>query len=637
MNLDRQANWMVRTVTVLTILLGSYNILALGGLFDYAGIYISIITHRAANVAFWLLLSYVLLPARKGATKLAWYDIALLLAGLIPAAYIALQPDRLLLCTARPDLVSTTEIVLFLLIVTSILEAARRSGGLPLFLVTVGFFSAVFLGDFYPGPFYARTFSLQTITAHMFMCLGTNSVFGLIADVGSTIVMAFMLFSGFLQVSGAGDFFIKLGMAIAGRYRGGPAKVAIFASALMGTISGSSVANVVTTGTITIPMMKRLGYKPHFAGAVEAVASNGGQIMPPVMGAVAFLMAQILSVSYWSICVAAFLPALLYYAALFFMIDFEAIKTELKGLPKAEVPSLKEVLKRNWYYIVPIIFLVFLIADRTFAVHRSCMFAMVAIILLSFIGGRDKWFTPRKLGKAIDTGVRSMISIAGSLLACGIIIASINMTGIGLNFTSLITQFAGQSILLMLVLAALSSFILGMGMTSIPCYIVCAMLVGPPLVNAGIPPIAAHLFFFYWGILSFITPPVAIAALAASGVAGADFWKTGWTAARLGVVSYIIPFFFVYKPALLLMGSIDEIVMAAVTGLIGCYFLASGMMTYLLRELNWLQRILMIACGVAMLYPGWETDIMGIIVAGPILFWQLLRLRAAKRAVKPLS
>jgi len=628
---------MVRTVTVLTILLGSYNILALGGLFDFTGIYISIITHRAANIAFWLLLSYVLLPARKGATKLAWYDIALLLAGLIPAAYIALQPDRLLLCSARPDLVSTTEIVLFLLITASILEAARRSGGLPLFLVTVFFFSVIFLGDFYPGPFYARTFSLQTITAHMFMCLGTNSVFGLIADVGSTIVMAFMLFSGFLQVSGAGDFFIKLGMAIAGRYRGGPAKVAIFASALMGTISGSSVANVVTTGTITIPMMKRLGYKPHFAGAVEAVASNGGQIMPPVMGAVAFLMAQILSVSYWSICVAAFLPALLYYAALFFMIDFEAVKTELKGLPKAELPSLKEVLKKNWYYIVPIIFLVFLIADRTFAVHRSCMFAMVAIVLLSFIGGRDRWFTPRKLGKAIDTGVRAMIGIAGSLLACGIIIASINITGIGLNFTSLITQFAGESILLMLVLAALSSFILGMGMTSIPCYIVCAMLVGPPLVNAGIPPIAAHLFFFYWGILSFITPPVAIAALAASGVAGADFWKTGWNAARLGVVSYIIPLFFVYEPALLLMGSIDEIVIAAVTGLIGCYFLASGMMTYLLKELNWLQRILMVACGIAMLYPSWQTDIIGVIFAGPIVFWQFFKLRAAKKAIEPLS
>lgn len=635
--MNREADWMIGTVTVFTLILGIYNILALGGLFDYLGIYISIITHRAANVAFWLLLSYLLLPARKGETKLPWYDVVLLLAGVIPPVYVALQPERILLCTERPDLVSTTEIVLFLSIIASILEAARRSGGVPLFLVATFFFSAVFLGDYYPGPFYTRTFSLQTITGHMFMCFGTNSVFGLIADVGSTIVIAFMLFSGFLQVSGAGDFFIRLGVAIAGRYRGGPAKVAIFASGLMGTISGSSVANVVTTGTITIPMMKRLGYKPHFAGAVEAVASNGGQIMPPVMGAVAFLMAQILSVSYWSICVAAFLPAVLYYSALFFMIDFEAVKTKLEGLPKAQVPSLKEVLKRDWYYMVPIIFLVFLIADRTFTVYKSCMFALAAIILLSFSGGRDRWFTPKKLVNGIDTGVRSMISIAGSLLSCGIIIASINVTGIGLNFTALITHFAGESILLMLLLAALSSFILGMGMTSIPCYVVCAMLVGPPLVKAGIPPLAAHLFFFYWGILSFITPPVAVAALAASGIAGGDFWKTGWNAARLGIVSYIIPFFFVYKPPLLLAGSIDAIAMAVITGLIGCYFLSSGMMGHLLRGLNWPQRILMVACGIAMLYPGWQTDAAGIIVAAPILLWQFIRLRVAKRAVKPTA
>jgi len=384
-------------------------------------------------------------------------------------------------------------------------------------------------------------------------------------------------------------------------------------------------------------MMKRLGYKPHFAGAVEAVASNGGQIMPPVMGAVAFLMCEMLGMPYWSICVAAFLPAILYYAALFFMIDFEAVKTQLQGLPKAEIPSLKEVLKKNWYYFVPIIFLIFLIADRTFSVHRSCMFALASIILVSFIGGRGRWFTLPKLGKAVDTGVRTMIGIAGSLLACGIIIASIQITGIGLNFTALITQFAGQSIILMLILAAFSSFILGMGMSSIPCYVVCALLVGPPLVKAGIEPIAAHLFFFYWGILSFITPPVAVSALAASGIAGADFWKTGWNAARLGIVSYIVPFFFVYKPALLLMGSTDEIVMAVITGLIGCYLLSSGMMAYLLRGLNWLQRILLIACGLAMLYPGWQTDIMGVIVAGPILFWQFIRLRAAKKAIQPPS
>jgi TRAP transporter 4TM/12TM fusion protein len=637
MSLNRQADWMVKTVTVCTLILGTYDILALGGVFDYLGIYISISTHRAGNVAFWLLLAYILLPARKGENKMPWYDVVLLLAGLIPSVYVATQPERVLLTSELPDLVSTTEIVLFLCLIVSILEAARRSGSLALSLVSAFFFSAVFAGDYYPGPFYARTFSLQTIAGFMYMCLGSESVFGMIADVGSSIVIAFMLFSGFLQESGTGDFFIKLGMSIAGRYRGGPAKVAIFASALMGTISGSSAANVVTTGSFTIPMMKKLGYKPAFAGAVEAVASNGGQIMPPVMGAVAFLMAQLLGITYWSICVAAFLPAVLYFLALFFMIDFEAVKTKLSGLPKENIPSLKGILKKNWYYFVPIILLVGLIADGTFSVQRSCMFSIVVIVFINFLGGRDRWFTPKKVAAAIDNGVRAMIAIVGPLLACSVIVASIQITGIGLNFTALITEFAGQSILLMLILAALSSFILGMGMTSIPCYVILAMLVGPPLIKAGIPALAAHLFFFYWGILSFITPPVAIAALAAAGIAGADYWKTGWNATRLGAVSYIVPFFFVYQPALLLMGSIDVIIMATVTSLAGCYLLSSGLMGYLLKGLNLPQRIVMVAAGLLMIFPGWKTDLLGIGISGPILLWQFIGLRAAKRAVKPTA
>jgi len=623
---------MVKTVTILILLIGIYDLLALGGLFDFLMIYISTITHRGVNLVFLIVLTYLILPAKKDATTLSWYDIVLLASGLIPALYVTLQPERIMVVTEDPDLVTTLEIALFLSLVGSILEAGRRSGGLGLFIVSAFFFSAVFFGDYYPGPFYARTISLESVTAYMYLCLGANSIFGLIADIGSTILIAFMLFGGFLQVSGAGDFFIKLGLALAGRYRGGPAKVAIFASALMGSISGSGVANVVTTGTITIPLMKKTGYKPYFAGAVEAVASNGGQIMPPVMGAVAFILAEMIGITYWEVCVAAFLPACLYYAGLFFMIDFEAVKNGLKGLEIQEIPAFKKTMKEGWYFLVPILLLILLIADRTFSVHRSCMYSIVSLIILSFLGKRDKWFTPRRIGMAIDSGVRSMVLIAGSLYTAGIIIASIQMAGIGLNFTRLIQQFAGRSILLMLMLAAFSSFILGMGLSSIPCYIVCALLVGPPLVEAGILPIAAHLFFFYWGILSFITPPVAVAALAASGIAGADFWKTGWTASRLGIISYIVPFFFIYQPALLLKGSFSEIVIAVITGLIGCYVLASGMIGYLLKKLNLLQRILMIGCGILMIYPGLHSDIVGITVALLIGFWQWLSLRSAKKS-----
>lgn len=610
--MDRQNPWIQKAITILILLIGVYDFLALGGLFEFSGIYVSAITHRGVNLLFFLVLTYLIMPAKKGKTHLPWYDIILLLAGLIPTLYVTVQPERVMVVTEDPDLVNTVEIILFLLLVASILEAGRRSGGLGMFIVAIFFFSAVFLGDYYPGPFYARTISFQSVTAYMYLCLGANSIFGLIADIGSTILIAFMLFGGFLQASGAAGFFLKLGIALAGRYRGGPAKVAIFASALMGSISGSGVANVVTTGTLTIPLMIKTGYRPYFAGAVEAVASNGGQIMPPVMGAVAFIIAKMLGISYWEVCVAAFLPAFLYYAALFFMIDFEAVKNGLKGLPREEIPSLKETLKKGWYYLVPILLLILLVADRTFSVHRSCIFSIVSLILLSFFGGRDKYFTPKKMGEALDIGIRSMVSIAGSLYTAGIIIASIQMAGIGINFTRLIQQFAGHSTLLMLMLAAVSSFILGMGMSSIPCYIVLALLVGPPLIEAGILPLAAHLFFFYWGILSFITPPVAVSALAASGIAGADFWKTGWTAARLGIISYIIPFFFIYEPSLLLKGSIGEVVVAMTTGLIGCYILASGMIGYLLKRLDWIRRGLMIGCGILVIYPGWQSDIIGI-------------------------
>ena len=494
------------TTLALLLLLGIYDFLALGGVFDYLSIYVSIVTHRGINLAFLISLAYLIKPAKKNLEKFYWYDFCLLLLGLIPALYVTFQPDRIFAVTEDPDLVTTTEIILFLGLVLSIMEAGRRSGGLGLLIATVFFFSAVFLGDYYPGPFYARTLSLQSVTAYMYLCLGASSLFGLVADLGSTILVAFMLFGGFLQISGAGEFFIKLGLAVAGKYRGGPAKVAIFASGLMGSISGSGVANVVTTGSFTIPLMKKVGFKPHFAGAVEAVSSNGGQVAPPVMGAVAFLIAQMLGISYWDVCKAAFIPAVLYYIALFFMIDFEAAKQGLRGIPKQDVPSLRETLKEGWHYFLPIGLLVFLIANRTFSVYRSCIFAIILLVILSFLGDKKKRFTFSKFAEGIQTGIRGMVLIAGPLYAAGIIIGSIQMTGIGINFTRLITQFAGQSIFLMLVLAALSSFVLGMGMSSVPCYIICALLVGPPMIAAGISPIAAHLFFFYWGILSFITP-----------------------------------------------------------------------------------------------------------------------------------
>ncbi len=618
--------WLESTVRVLLLLLGVYDMLALGGVFDFLNIYVPIITHRGINLALLIVLTFLIFR-----TKALWFDIIFLIAGAIPALYVTVLPDRIMDVTENIDLVNKTEMIMFLCLVASVMEAGRRSGGLALLIVSVLFFSAVFFGDYYPGPFYARTLSLQTVTANMYLSLGSSSLLGMVADVGSTILISFMLFGGFLEVSGAGEFFIGLGLSLAGKYRGGPAKVSIFASGLMGSISGSGVANVVTTGTFTIPLMKRVGFQPHFAGAVEAVASNGGQIAPPVMGAVAFLIAQMLGISYWNVCVAATLPAILYYLALFFMIDFKAAKEGLKGMPKEEVPELMHTLKNGWFFFLPIIGLIVLIAQQVFSVQRACIFASVFLVILCFLGGKEKRFTIAKLSKGIEKGVRGMTLIAGSLYTAGIIIAAVQMTGIGINFTRLLAQFAGQSIFLMLATAALASLILGMGLSSVPCYIICALLIGPPLISAGIDPLAAHLFFFYWGILSFITPPVAIAAIAAAGIAGADFWKTGFTAMRLGIVSYIVPFFFIYQPALMLRGSFGLLILSTVTAISGCYMLSAGMIGYFLKPIPLLLRFMITAGGLCLIYPGFKTDISGVTAFAILLVVQLYSLRSGKK------
>jgi TRAP transporter 4TM/12TM fusion protein len=621
-------HWLKKTTHILILSLGIYDLLALGGVFDFLNIYVPIITHRGLNLAFLIALTYLIFKSR-----FLFLDIFLLIAGLIPALYVTILPDRIMAVTENIDLVNTNEMILFLALVLSVMEAGRRSGGLALLVVSLCFFSAVFFGDYYPGPFYARTLSLQTVTANMYLSLGSSSLFGMVADVGSTILISFMLFGGFLEVSGAGAFFIKLGLSAAGKYRGGPAKVSIFSSALMGSISGSGVANVVTTGTFTIPLMKKVGFRSYFAGAVEAVASNGGQIAPPVMGAVAFLIAQMLGISYWEVCVAATMPAVLYYLALFFMIDFEAAKEKLQGIPEQEVPKLSHTLKEGWYFFLPILALVFLIAQQIFSVQRSCIFACVFLVVMSFFGGKEKRFTLKKFLYGIERGVRGMVMIAGSLYIAGIIIAAVQMTGIGINFTRLLAQFAGQSIFLMLVMAAISSMVLGMGLSSVPCYIICALLVGPPLVASGIDPLAAHLFFFYWGILSFITPPVAIAALAAAGIAGANFWKTGFTAMRLGVVSYIVPFFFVYQPALMLKGSFALVFMSIITSIGGCYMLSAGMIGYFLKPVPLLIRFVVIFGGLCLIYPGLKSDIAGLTAFGILLISNLLSLRSEREAV----
>jgi TRAP transporter 4TM/12TM fusion protein len=420
-----------------------------------------------------------------------------------------------------------------------------------------------------------------------------------------------VIFGQFIQVSGAGDFFLKLGISLVGRYRGGPAKVAVIASSVFGTVSGSAVANVVVDGPITINMMKGLGYRAAFAGGVEAAASNGGQIMPPVMGAAAFLMAEILGVPYWSVALAAAVPAVLYYVALYFMLDFEAAKTGLRGLDKKDIPPFFATLKEGWFFIVPIVVLLVMIGYFGYNVAKSGLYATLVLIAVSYLR-KETRLGPAKIKTSLEQGALAFADLGAAAGVIGIIMSAVSLTGLGMTLSSGLIEASGGHLWLLLVLTAIASIIMGMGASTLLVYLVLAMFVAPAVVKMGVEPMAAHLFIFYFGCMSLVTPPVALAAYAAAVIAKADFWETGWESSRLGIVGYIVPFIFVYQPALLLHGSTGEVILAATTAVIGTIALAGAMTGYFFGVISWLQRAMLFVAAITLIYPGWKTDLVGL-------------------------
>jgi TRAP transporter 4TM/12TM fusion protein len=458
-----------------------------------------------------------------------------------------------------------------------------------------------------------------------------GALFGLALEIFTVVVATYVIFGQFIQVSGAGDFFLKLGISLVGKYRGGPAKVAVVASSVFGTISGSSVANVVVDGPITINMMKGLGYRPAFAGGVEAAASNGGQIMPPVMGAAAFLMAEILGMPYWSVALAALLPAVLYYVALYCMLDFEAAKSGLRGLDPGEIPPFWTTLKSGWFFIIPILVLMVLIGHFGINVAKSGLYSLLVLIAVSYLRKQTR-IGPRKIKMALEQGALAFADLGAAAGVIGIIMSAVSLTGLGMSLSSGLIEASGGHLWLLLMLTALASILMGMGSSTLLVYIVLAMFVAPALVKMGVEPMAAHLFIFYFGCMSLVTPPVALAAYAAAVIAKADFWQTGWESSKLGIVGYIVPFIFVYQPALLLHGSTGEVVLAASTALLGTVALAGAVSGYFFGTLRWWQRIVLGIASLTLIYPGWKTDLAGIVLIAGALAPNLLVERSAATA-----
>lgn len=576
-------------------------------------------------LAFFLPLAFLYLPASsRFRGKVPWYDLTLAFLCFFSAFYFFLHGEDILFRgweVSPPPMAFVLGIMLW----AFVLEAARRAVGWVLFSLVLLFSLYPLFAEHMPGLLCAKSFAFSRLVGYHIM--GPEGVIGLPTRVLGTLFVGFMFFGVALTNTGAARFFLDLALSLLGTVRGGTAKVAVVSSAMVGSISGSVITNVITTGSFTIPAMKGAGYPGHYAAAIETCASTGGVLMPPIMGAAAFVMASILNISYAEVVLAAIIPSLLYYLGLFIQVDSYAAKTGLKGLPREGLPSLWKTIKEGWFYILAFALLIYIL----FALRREAQapfYATVAVLLLTMLRKETrldlKGFINfiEKVGKTIG-------EIAGILAAIGLLIGSLLLTGVAHTLSSDIIALAGGNIILLVGMGAIASFILGMGLTITACYLLLAVLLAPALVEAGLYPLAAHLFLMYCGMLSFITPPVAIAAYAAASLAGANSMRTGFQAMRLGVILFIIPFFFVFQPAFVLHGTFVEVLKVLSTGFLGVILIASGIEGYLVLvgKLGMLKRALSIISGALLLTPDLPTDLAGAILAAILVVPGLLRFR----------
>ncbi len=568
---------------------------------------------RGAHLLFALVLIFLLYPAAKRKDAAAQGAIPGIIDGLWIAAsavtigYLWVNHARLLERFVYVDDPTPTELALGVVFILVVLEGTRRVIGLALPLTAV-----IFL--FY-AAFIAKARPEQIIEI---MYLTTEGIFGSTLGVSATYVILFVLFGSFMERTGTGQLFMDFALSLTGRTAGGPGKVAVVSSSLFGTISGSAVANVLVDGPITIPLMKRSGFNKNFAAAVESVASTGGQIMPPVMGAAAFVMAEFLAVSYFQVTLWALIPALLYYIALFFAVHFEAKRTGLVGLPAHEVPRLRRVMSERGHLFVPIAVILaglLLGYSAPLAAVAATLFCVPMALLRRTTREGIGW---RTLWEALEEGARNSLAVAAACACAGIVIGAIALTGAAMTFSGIVLNLAQNSLLLALVLTMLAGIVLGMGMPTTPAYIVMVALLVPAIIKLGVVPPAAHMFAFYFAILSAITPPVALAVYAAAGLAGANLWAAGLAAVRLGAAGFIVPFFFVYEPSLLMIGPWPRILGAAATACVGVMALAAALHGYLLRRANLPERMLLFAAALLLIDPNWTTDAMGALLLAAV-------------------
>ena len=574
---------------------------------------------RAIHLGFGLSLAFLLYPTKKSwrRDKLHPLDAILAVLGAASPAYIVICYKSLVLRAGLP----TTEDVIFGAVgILLVIEAARRVVGIPMVTVVLVFITYAFIGPYLPGILAHKGLTIEQFVSHVYFT--TEGIFGIPLGVSSTFIFLFILFGAYLESTGLGKFFIDAANAIAGWASGGPAKVAVLSSGLMGTVSGSSVANVVGTGSLTIPMMKKLGYHKNFAGAVEAAASTGGQLMPPVMGAAAFLMAEFVGVPYVEIVKAAVIPAFLYFMGVWLGVHFEAKRNNLKGIPREELPKFGQLLRERGHLAIPLLVIVWLLVSG-YTPMRAALVAIVLSIVCSALRKSTR-MKPLEIVKGLENGARNVLGVLVACAAAGIIIGVVTKTGVGLKLASGLLELSGGLLLPSMFLTMITAIILGMGVPTTANYVITSTIAAPALLQMGVPILAAHMFVFYFGIIADVTPPVALAAYAGAGIAGGNALKTGVNASKLAIAAFIIPYMFVLSPELLLVYGVDSgLIWALVTAVVGMVALSSALIGYLAAPLVSWQRIILGAGGLMMIKPGLLTDIAGITIFAAVLFFQM--------------
>jgi TRAP transporter 4TM/12TM fusion protein len=573
---------------------------------------------RSIHLSFAFVLVFLLYPFRtqSASNKLRWHDLLFAAFAGFVGLYLTLNYTRLM--EAGGDYATADYVVgVFGTLLT--LEAARRVVGLPIVVIASCFLLYSYFGPYFPGFLKHRGYSVNRIVAHMYFT--TEGILGIPLGVSATFIFLFVLFGAFLEKTGIGKLFIDIANAIAGWASGGPAKVAVITSALEGTVSGSSVANTVGSGSFTIPMMKKLGYRPEFAGAVEASASTGGQIMPPVMGAAAFLMSEFIGMPYIEIAKAAAIPACLYFLGILIEVHFEAKRCNLRGMSRSELPRFIDVLRERGYLFIPLFAIIYVLTEG-----YTPTYAALIGLALSVAAGMLRKATrmgPRDILNALEAGARGALGVAIACATAGIIVGVVTLTGLGLKMANGLIDLAGGNLFFTLFFSMITSLILGMGAPTTANYVITSTMASPALVQLGVPLLAAHMFVFYFGIIADLTPPVALAAYAGASIARANPFKTGVISTKLAIGAFIVPYIFVYNPAMLLIGTTPYLLIQnLVTACGGMVGIGAAMIGYCLTTMKWWERVWFAVAGLMLIDPGTLTDIIGVVMLGIGLFYQ---------------